>query len=68
VNTAKENKKITVEAEQNKKEGLAFLDENKKKPGVKITPSGLQYKIITPGNGKTPKDTDVVTVNYIGRL
>lgn len=64
----KENKKTMAEAEKNKKEGAAFLDENKKKPGVITTPSGLQYKIIKPGTGKFPHDSDVVTVNYIGRL
>lgn len=41
-----------------------FLVQNKKKPGVKITPSGLQYKILKPGKGPKPKATDVVSVNY----
>jgi FKBP-type peptidyl-prolyl cis-trans isomerase len=48
--------------------GQAFLAENAKKPGVKTLPSGLQYKVLKEGTGKTPKATDTVTVNYEGRL
>ncbi len=55
-------------AEKNKQEGDAFLAENKKKEGVKTLESGLQYKIITEGTGKTPKSGDTVTVNYRGTL
>jgi len=54
--------------EKNKKEGEAFLAENKKKKGVITLPSGLQYKIITAGKGKNPKATDTVTVQYRGTL
>lgn len=54
--------------EKNKQEGDAFLAENKKKDGVKTLPSGLQYKVITEGTGKTPKAGDTVTVNYRGTL
>jgi FKBP-type peptidyl-prolyl cis-trans isomerase len=50
------------------KDGEAFLEENKKKEGVKITASGLQYKVLKEGAGKSPKATDTVTVNYEGRL
>jgi len=53
-------------AEQNKKDGEAFLAENKKKDGVVTLASGLQYKVIKEGEGKTPKETDTVTVNYRG--
>ncbi len=60
-----ETKKL---AEKNKAEGEKFLAENKKKEGVKVLPSGLQYKVITEGKGKTPKLTDTVTVNYKGTL
>ena len=45
-----------------------FLAENKTKPGVVTLPDGLQYKILVEGNGKQPKDTDTVTVNYAGTL
>jgi len=60
-----EVKKVT---EQNKKDGEAFLAENKKKEGVVTLPSGLQYKVIKEGDGQIPKDTDTVTVNYRGTL
>ena len=55
-------------AEKNLAEGKAFLEENKKKEGVKTLPSGLQYKVLAEGSGKTPKATDSVTVNYKGTL
>lgn len=51
-----------------KKEGQAFLEENKKRPGVVSLPSGLQYEIITAGNGPKPMLTDTVTVHYHGTL
>ena len=60
---AEETKKL---AEKNSKEGEAFLEENKKKEGVKTLPSGLQYKVITEGTGRTPQPADTVTVNYRG--
>lgn len=55
-------------ADTNKQEGDKFLSENKSKPGVTVTKSGLQYKILSKGNGPTPNDTDRVFVNYTGRL
>jgi FKBP-type peptidyl-prolyl cis-trans isomerase len=63
-------------AEKNKKEGEAFLAENKTKPGVQTTsvplPDGataeLQYKVITEGTGDIPKSNDTVKVNYKGTL
>ena len=51
-----------------KDDGIKFLAENAKKKDVKTTASGLQYKVITEGKGKTPKATDVVEVNYEGKL
>lgn len=48
--------------------GEAFLAENAKKEGVKTLPSGLQYKVIKEGSGKTPKADDSVTVHYRGTL
>jgi FKBP-type peptidyl-prolyl cis-trans isomerase FklB len=42
--------------------------ENQKKEGIKTLPSGLQYKILTEGSGKTPKAEDTVTVHYKGTL
>ncbi|HEX9021250.1 MAG TPA: FKBP-type peptidyl-prolyl cis-trans isomerase [Nitrospirota bacterium] len=69
-NTIAEMEKEWVKnfAEKNKKEGEAFLAENKKKSGVKTLPSGLQYKVITEGKGKSPQESDTVTVNYRGTL
>jgi FKBP-type peptidyl-prolyl cis-trans isomerase FklB len=54
--------------EENKKEGEAFLAENKKKEGVKTTASGLQYKVVKEGDGKKPTAQDTVTVHYKGML
>ena len=51
----------------NKEAGEKFLAANAKKAGVKMLPSGLQYKVIKEGNGAMPKDTSLVTVNYEGR-
>ncbi len=48
--------------------GEKFLEENAKKEGVVTTASGLQYKIITEGTGKSPKATDTVLVHYAGTL
>ena len=45
-----------------------FLMENKAKEGVKTLPSGLQYKVIKDGDGKTPKLTDTVVTHYRGTL
>ena len=52
----------------NRKEGDTFLAENKSKDGVKVLPDGLQYKVLTEGNGPKPAATDTVTVNYRGTL
>ena len=54
--------------EKNKTAGTKFLEENKTKPGVKTTASGLQYKVEKEGTGPQPKPTDMVTVNYRGTL
>jgi FKBP-type peptidyl-prolyl cis-trans isomerase FklB len=52
----------------NKKAGEDFLAQNKTKEGVKTLPSGLQYQILQPGNGKSPSRTDKVTTHYHGTL
>jgi len=60
---------LTARASQkNKKEGEAFLAENKKKDGVQTLASGLQYKVLKTGTGATPTKTDVVTTHYRGTL
>ena len=48
--------------------GEQFLKENAAKEGVKTLPSGLQYKVIKEGEGKSPKATDTVVVHYKGTL
>lgn len=58
-------KKITAE---NVQKGKEFLEENKKKEGVKTLPSGLQYEVLKEGNGKKPKATDKVKCHYEGTL
>ncbi len=49
-------------------EGLKFLAENKKRPEVKVTASGLQYEVVKLGTGLMPKDTNTVKVHYVGTL
>ena len=53
---------------QNKASGEAFLAANAKKEGVVVLPSGLQYEVITEGNGKKPSATDRVQCHYEGTL
>ena len=53
-------------ATENKTKGEAFLAANAKKDGVVALPDGLQYKIITTGQGKKPVETDTVLCNYKG--
>lgn len=52
----------------NAAEGDRFLLENRNQEGVVVTDSGLQYKVITMGDGPKPTPTDRVTVNYRGTL
>jgi len=54
--------------EKNKKEGEAFLADNAKKDGVVSLPSGLQYKILTTGEGGKATDADTVVCHYRGSL
>ena len=58
-----------ADASGNKKKGLEFLAKNKSNPKVKTTASGLQYEVLTEGDGKTkPKASDIVQVKYTGKL
>ena len=57
--------KMTAE---NIEKGKAFLAENAKKEGIVTLPSGLQYEVITEGNGKKPSATDRVKCHYEGTL
>ncbi|TVQ77726.1 MAG: FKBP-type peptidyl-prolyl cis-trans isomerase [Bradymonadales bacterium] len=52
----------------NKEDGGRFLEENKAKDGVQTTESGLQYRVIEEGEGRSPRSTDEVVVHYRGRL
>lgn len=56
------------EGKANIEKGSKFLEENKKKPNVKVTKSGLQYEIIAEGKGNSPKPEDTVKVHYTGTL
>ena len=53
---------------ENIEKGKAFLEENAKKEGIVTLPSGLQYEVITEGNGKKPSATDRVKCHYEGTL
>jgi len=64
----RQEKNLKKIKETNKKLGDAFLEKNKKKPGVITTKSGLQYEILKKGNGQRPKATDKVKVDYVGKL
>lgn len=65
---AKQEEVAKKMGEKNKKEGEAFLAENKNKEGVITLASGLQYKVLKKGSGKKPKLTDTVTTHYRGTL
>lgn len=54
--------------DRNRAEGEAFLAENKKKSGVVVLPSGLQYEVLIEGKGKKPAATDRVECHYHGTL
>jgi FKBP-type peptidyl-prolyl cis-trans isomerase FklB len=58
----------TAKGEKAKKAGEKFLAANKKKPGVVTLKNGIQYKVITKGNGKKPTINDTVVANYRGTL
>ena len=60
-------KNLEKEFGGNKAEGEKFLAENGKKEGVKLLPSGVQYKVIKEGTGAMPKDTCMVKVHYEGK-
>ena len=64
----KQEEKMQMVGEMNKKAGEQFLAANKSKDGVVTLPSGLQYKILKEGTGPKPTTTDTVVVNYKGAL
>jgi FKBP-type peptidyl-prolyl cis-trans isomerase FklB len=65
---AKQTMAKKVESEKNKQEGESFLANNAKQPGVITTKSGLQYKVLASGKGKTPTASSKVKVHYTGKL
>jgi FKBP-type peptidyl-prolyl cis-trans isomerase len=71
--TMQEGREVMTQAQLKKAEvakaaGEKFLEENAKKDGVKVTASGLQYKVLREGSGASPAETDEVTVHYQGTL
>ena len=64
----KANAEAQKAAAANGEKGKAYLAENAKKEGVKVTASGLQYEVIKEGSGKKPAATDTVSVPYEGTL
>ena len=56
------------QGEVNRKNGEAFLTENAKREGIKVTESGLQYEVLESGKGDSPKASDNVEVHYPGKL
>lgn len=60
--------KAEAMAEAHKDENQAFLDENGTKDGITTTASGLQYRVVKEGEGKSPEATSMVTVHYKGTM
>jgi len=60
--------KAEAEAKTNEEKGKKFLEENKAKPNVKTTDSGLQYEVVEEGKGAKPGDKSIVKVHYKGTL
>ncbi len=63
-----ENKNDNAEVAKNTQTGNEFLAENANREGIVTTPSGLQYEVISEGQGKSPLNTDKVKVHYTGTL
>lgn len=65
---AEQQAQTAAAGQANLAEGQKFLAENKTKEGVQVTESGLQYKVVTEGDGAKPKAEDTVKVHYRGTL
>ncbi|MBM4170479.1 MAG: FKBP-type peptidyl-prolyl cis-trans isomerase [Ignavibacteria bacterium] len=65
---AKRSEEMNAAKEKNKKAGIEFLEANKKKEGVKVLESGLQYIVLVEGQGPSPTKDDKVKVHYRGTL
>ena len=57
-----------IRMEAHKQKNQAYLETNRQAEGVQVLPSGLQYKVLKPGNGPSPAPTDTVRTHYSGRL
>lgn len=66
--TTANEQEAELPADLSLEKNAAFLAENAKKAGVKVTPSGLQYRQLSPGTGKQPGPAGTVTVHYTGTL
>ncbi len=65
---AEKTKQLSLAGQANLEKSKAFLAENSKKDGVQTLKSGLQYEVITKGQGKSPSLTSTVKVHYEGKL
>ena len=65
---AEVEKQMEEQYGENKTKGAAFMAEYKKEAGVQTTASGLAYQVLKEGNGNAPAATDMVQVNYVGKL
>ncbi len=64
----RQDAKRSIQGEKNKAEGEKFLQENKQKPDIHVTGSGLQYLVLKEGTGPKPQYNSVVEVHYTGTL
>lgn len=64
----KRRQRMNEKAKANMEKSQSFLDDNKKQDGVKVTNSGLQYKVLEKGKGDSPAESDTVRVHYKGEL
>jgi peptidylprolyl isomerase len=65
---AKAKAELEKRAADNKAKGDAFLAQNKGKPGVKVLPDGVQYRVIEAGNGAKPTQANQITVEFVTKL
>lgn len=65
---AKQQEKMTLDAQASIEMGQKFLEENALRAGVEVTASGIQYEVITAADGEKPLASDTVTVHYTGTL
>lgn len=65
---AEQQKEMESKGKENAEKGQAYLEENKKKEGVVVTASGLQYRVLKSGAGASPLDSNTVKVHYTGRF